>query len=82
MSVKISHKKVDITKDFTPITGKTRYIITDKNEKKIASVTTKGILTAKKSGAVTVTLQVKNGKKWDDVQKKTYNVTNPLTAGF
>ncbi|MBR5407561.1 MAG: Ig-like domain-containing protein [Lachnospiraceae bacterium] len=82
VSVKISHKKVDITKDFTPITGKTRYIITDKNEKKIASVTTKGILTAKKSGAVTVTLQVKNGKKWDDVQKKTYNVTNPLTAGF
>ncbi|MBR5407562.1 MAG: Ig-like domain-containing protein [Lachnospiraceae bacterium] len=82
VSVKISHKKVDITKDFTPITGKTRYIITDKNEKKIASVTTKGILTAKKSGAVTVTLQVKNGKKWDDVQKKTYNVTNPLAAGF
>ncbi|MBR5407564.1 MAG: Ig-like domain-containing protein [Lachnospiraceae bacterium] len=80
VSVKVSHKKIDISKDFTQITGKTRFKIVDKDSKKIASVTTKGILTAKKDGTVTVTLQIKNGKKWEDVETKTYQVSNPLTV--
>ena len=77
--VKINHKKADITGAFSPVTGTKRFRIINTSEKKLASVTSKGILTAKKNGSVTVTLQVKDGKTWKDVESHTFEVSVPFT---
>ena len=78
VAVKINHKKVDISGVFSSVSGKTRYKILDKVDRKRASVSTKGILTAKKDGSVTTTLQVKDGNTWRDVESKVIHITNPL----
>lgn len=81
--VRINHAKVDISDEFSPVTGKVRYKINDKDQKKIASVvSSKGILTVKKnkSGAVTVTRQLKNGSSWVDAGEETFQVAYPMTG--
>jgi hypothetical protein len=80
--VRINHAKVDISDEFSPATGKVRYKINDKDQKKIASVSSKGILTVKKnkSGAVTVTRQLKNGSSWVDAGEETFQVAYPMTG--
>ncbi|MCR4585273.1 MAG: InlB B-repeat-containing protein [Lachnospiraceae bacterium] len=58
-------QKVNIADRFKTSEKITKYIILDKKEKKLASVSKKGLVTCKKPGTVTVTAYktVKNGKK-------------------
>ncbi len=51
-----------------------RYVSSDKS---IASVSKKGVITAKKSGQVTITLQYKDGKSWINVKSVTYEIVLP-----
>ncbi len=51
-----------------------RYVSSDKS---IATVSKKGVITAKKSGQVTITLQYKNGKSWINVKSVTYEIVLP-----
>ncbi len=48
------------------------------SDKKIAGVTKKGIVTGKKSGTVTITAYVKNGKKYEPISSVEVVVTKPV----
>lgn len=78
ITIKINHKKVDISGAFKPTTQKKKYVIKNKEEKKLATVSNKGILTVKNSGTVTVSLFVKDGLVWKDSESKTFRIEDPM----
>ena len=74
IKVKIDHKTIDVSSQFEiPEGAQTRYTISDK---KIASISKKGVIKFKKEGNVTVNIQFKEGKTWiyKDTHARSYNM--------
>ena len=80
-NVYVAKSKTDITKLFTKYgeTGyKYRFKIEEKAQRKIATVTRKGVFKAKKTGTVNVTLyRKKKGEKWAKIEEQKVGSEKP-----
>ncbi len=74
--VLVPRQKIDVKPFFAGITGIKKYTVKS-TEKKGASITKKGLLTAKKAGTITVTAWTKDGKIYTALRNVTFTVVKP-----